>query len=79
MLTPEVAYLDPGSGSMLLQLLVGGVAALGIMAKVWWRRALTFLGIRKREEEPPAPRRPENAEPPTSRSAREQSEPASRP
>jgi hypothetical protein len=41
------AYLDPGTGSMLVQLLVGGVAAAGVAAKFYWRRILTLLHIRK--------------------------------
>jgi len=35
---PVHAYVDPGSGSMLLQLLLGGVAGLGVIAKLYWRR-----------------------------------------
>ena len=35
---PAAAYLDPGSGSMLLQLLLGGVAALGVIARLYWHR-----------------------------------------
>lgn len=42
-----LAYLDPGSGSMLVQLLVGGFAALGVAAKLYWRRLLRLLRIRK--------------------------------
>lgn len=42
-----LAYLDPGSGSVLLQALLGGVAALAITGKLWWHRLLTFLRIRK--------------------------------
>jgi hypothetical protein len=49
--TLDYAYIDPGSGSLILQVLVGGVAAVAVMAKVWWRRALEFLGIRKRTSE----------------------------
>ncbi len=33
-----VAYLDPGSGSFLLQLLVAGLAALGIGLASQWKR-----------------------------------------
>jgi len=47
-----IAYLDPGTGSMLLQLLVGGVAAIGVTAKFYGRRILRFLRIRKAEPEP---------------------------
>ena len=53
-----IAYLDAGTGSMLVQLLVGGVAAIGVAAKFYWRRLLRFLRIRKDEPEP-APANPE--------------------
>jgi hypothetical protein len=45
------AYLDPGSGSMILQILVGGVAAVAVTAKLYWGRLLRFLRIRKPEDE----------------------------
>jgi len=45
-----LAYLDPGSGSMLLQALVGGVAAVAVAGKFYWRRFLGFLGIRKKDD-----------------------------
>ncbi len=32
------AYIDPGSGSLFLQALVGGVAAIGVVTKLYWRR-----------------------------------------
>ena len=32
-----------------LQLLVGGIAAIGVAAKFYWRRILRFLRIRKDE------------------------------
>jgi hypothetical protein len=44
-----LGYLDPGTGSMLLQLLVGGIAAIGVAAKFYWRRILRLLRIRKDE------------------------------
>jgi hypothetical protein len=43
-----LAYLDPGSGSMILQAIVGGVAAVAVVSKFYWRRFLGFLGIRKK-------------------------------
>jgi hypothetical protein len=36
------AYLDPGSGSMLVQLLLGGVAGAAVIFKLGWQR---FRGI----------------------------------
>jgi hypothetical protein len=53
MSTAYLVYIDPGSGSLLLQALAGGVAAVGVFAKVYWRRMKTFLRIRKPEEEGP--------------------------
>jgi hypothetical protein len=47
-----LAYLDPGSGSMMLQVLAGGIAAAAVTLKVYWRRLLVFLRIRKPVEEP---------------------------
>jgi hypothetical protein len=47
-----LAYLDPGSGSLIVQLLVGGVAAIGVSLKLYWHRVLSFLRIRRDEDEP---------------------------
>ncbi|MGI8781016.1 MAG: hypothetical protein ACR2L8_12785 [Solirubrobacteraceae bacterium] len=44
-----LAYLDPGTGSMLVQLLVGGVAAAAVAIKLYWYRILRLLRIRKDE------------------------------
>ena len=46
-----IAYLDPGTGSMLAQLLVGGLAAAGVALKLYWHRVLSFLRIRRDEPE----------------------------
>jgi hypothetical protein len=44
-------YLDPGSGSMLLQIILGGVAAVGVTAKLTWRKVLRALRLRKDQDE----------------------------
>jgi hypothetical protein len=44
-----VAYIDPGSGSFLLQLLLGGFAGAWILLKLFGLRLLHFLGIKKKE------------------------------
>lgn len=51
-----LAYLDPGTGSVILQILVGGVAAAAVTAKFYWRRLLRFLRIRKDDPERPETR-----------------------
>ena len=38
------AYLDPGSGSMMLQLLLAGVAGAGMFLKLYWRRLIGLFG-----------------------------------
>jgi hypothetical protein len=48
-----LAYLDPGSGSMILQILAGGLAAVAVTAKLYWGRLMKFLRIRKDEPETP--------------------------
>ena len=44
-----LAYLDAGSGSMIVQLLLGGFAAVVVTIKLWWRRLLRFLRLAPRE------------------------------
>ena len=46
-------YIDPGSGSMLLQLLLGGVSGLYVIRRLLQQRILCLLGIRKEESIPP--------------------------
>ncbi|MFN2617110.1 MAG: hypothetical protein ABR581_08295 [Thermoleophilaceae bacterium] len=50
-MTTVLAYLDPGSGSMILQVIAGGLAAVAVTAKLYWRKLLRFLRIRKDEPE----------------------------
>ena len=45
------AYLDPGSGSMLLQLVLGGLAGLAVIAKLYWHRLLGLFGRNAQQEE----------------------------
>jgi len=46
-----LAYLDPGSGSMILQMIAGGTAAIAVSAKLYWRRVAKFLRIRKYDDD----------------------------
>ena len=49
-----VAYLDPGSGSFLLQLLIGGIVGLVFLLKTYWRQFKHFvLRLMGRELPPP--------------------------
>ena len=50
--TPNVAfaYLDPGTGSALIQGIIAAIAAVGLTLKVYWHRVLGFLGLRRSAE-----------------------------
>ena len=41
-----LAYLDPGSGSLFLQLLLGGIAGAAVLGKILWQRIISVFEIR---------------------------------
>jgi hypothetical protein len=44
-LTPNAyAYLDPGTGSLVLQLTIGAFLGALLTAKYWWARLKMFIG-----------------------------------
>jgi hypothetical protein len=51
MTTAYIAYLDPGSASMLLQMIGGGVVAGLVALKLFWGRILRFLHIGRKPSE----------------------------
>jgi hypothetical protein len=54
MISSTLAYLDPGSSSVFVQLLTGGVATIGVIAKLFWHRILRFFRIKGDDPEPGA-------------------------
>lgn len=40
---PVHAYIDPGSTSLFLQGLIGGIAAAIVLTRSWWQRGLARL------------------------------------
>ena len=53
MISSTLAYLDPGSSSLIVQVFAGGVAAIGVTTKLFWNRILTFFRIRRDDPKPP--------------------------
>ena len=51
-----IAYLDPGSGSLVAQAVVAGVAGAAVAAKVGWRRISS--SVRKGKDESPITTQP---------------------
>lgn len=41
--TPAYAYLDPGTGSMILQAIIGAVAVGAASMSVFWHRVKSFF------------------------------------
>ena len=43
------AYIDPGTGSVIVQMIIGGLVGVGIAIKVFWFRIKTALspGLKK--------------------------------
>ena len=47
---PAQAYLDPGTGSAILQGILAALAAVAVVGRLYWNRLAKFLGLRKDTE-----------------------------
>jgi len=45
-----LAYIDAGTGSLLVQAIAGGLAATAVFVKFYWRRFLRFLHRRPEDD-----------------------------
>jgi hypothetical protein len=55
-ITNIILYIDPGTGSIILQAIAAAVAGIAIAIKIYWHSLLKFLGIRKElKSDAPAP------------------------
>ena len=53
--SPAHAYLDPGTGSMLLSAVIGLAAAVALALKMFWYRGVGWLrGVRRQLRRRPA-------------------------
>ena len=44
------AYIDPGSGSLILQMLIGTLVGLGITLKIYWHKIrMKFSGFSEQD------------------------------
>ncbi len=48
--TVAFAYLDPGTGSALIQGLIAAIAAIGVSIKLFWHRLVAFFAGSRDEE-----------------------------
>lgn len=47
---PHYIYLDPGSGSLIAQLLAGGLVGIGILVKVFWNQIKSLFTKKNKPE-----------------------------
>lgn len=52
--TPASAYLDPGTGSMLVQGLIGAIAAAAFTVKLYWHKVKALFRTKGPSEKPGA-------------------------
>lgn len=50
---PAYAYLDPGTGSLIIQGIIASIAAAGAMARIYWHRITGLFRSKKPEDETP--------------------------
>lgn len=48
---PALAYLDPGTGSVFMQILLGGLAGLAVAGKLFWHRITGFFSFGTRDRD----------------------------
>lgn len=45
------AYLDPGTGSIMLQMLLGLLAGAAVVGRIYWDRLKAFFGFGRNTED----------------------------
>lgn len=51
-MTAHLLYIDPGSGSYLVQVIIAAVLGVAFYFKTIWLRIKLFFGGRKKERQP---------------------------
>ena len=46
---PAYAYLDPGSGSLVLQAMLAGAAGAAVVIKMYWKKLVSRFRGRRRD------------------------------
>ena len=47
---PAYGYIDPGTGSLIIQSIIGAIAAIGVTMKLYWHKIKVFFMSRKSNE-----------------------------
>ncbi len=43
------AYIDPGSGSAIMSVIIGFIVAIGVVIKTFWYKIMSILGLSKKK------------------------------
>ena len=46
-LLKPLAYLDPGSGSFIIQMLLAGLLGIGVGVRIYWKKIVAFFSKKK--------------------------------
>lgn len=46
-----LAYIDPGTGSILVQALIAAIAGIAVTTRLYWERIKVFLGLTSPSDE----------------------------
>ncbi len=46
-LLKPLAYLDPGSGSFIIQMLLAGLLGIGVGVRIYWKKIVAFFNKKK--------------------------------
>ena len=52
-MTAHLLYIDPGSGSYLVQVIIAAVLGISFYFKTIWLRIKLFFGAKKKEQQQP--------------------------
>jgi len=44
-----MAYLDPGTGSFIIQLIIGGLVGIGVVVKMFWSNIVNIFNKGKND------------------------------
>ena len=48
---PAYGYIDPGTGSLIIQSIIGAIAAIGVTMKLYWHKLKVFFARKSPESE----------------------------
>lgn len=48
--SPAYAYLEPGTSSMIIQMIIGAIAGVGVTLKIYWHKVVGFLSSLRKDK-----------------------------